>query len=713
MAQYVEPVYTPLIKVKGFDPSPLASGIPDFANGEKNEKVIGTSLYNEFWDEQVDRCINGYTTGGVFLPGTYYFFLNAQKLKGLLGSMYPMYVDMDLEIFKSIHEIKKSHKAGTTIIKARRKGISEISQTHLNHGVRFIEGYRGAVIAGKETYVTGLRNKFLYAHNNFVNEFKIGTLQDNEKRFRAGFNIRDDIGGWQEEGFHGQIDFETVFDDPAKLEGEYYNDVICEESGQNKRLGATVDSIKPALEFGAIMMGMFWIYGTGGNILTGSKDFKDYFDNHGIYDLDRMFISGKRKYFPFYGNKFTDYFIDKDTGEKIDSIPNLRHLTESQRLGVEDVKAAEDYIRKKTDEYSRLPNKVKLIKWKQSYPLSVEDAFTSSGNNNFNSGLIHTQIFYIDDNPHLVKAYVLNYVMENTGSGTPIAKYPLEVVARPANDKDKDWEKVWIYQMPEPDYANLDIGGVDGYNQDQTQTGNSLGAHVVLRNGKSISNHKYIHNAIYPVCLYYDRPPRKELFFEISQKIAVFYGCKNNTMCNAEQEFVIDYYTKNGGRMYLAKRPKSFDSPNSKIRDVFGAKMTMHSKPLMLGIVQSLIESYVEHFYFRKILIDGLAYDEQNIGTDWDSIDATGLAAMRIWDMKSIPREIDHGVETDYIEWVLDKDGNPIPTSNMEDKSYYGVKLGEYEGGWSGNNLSDNEMSKNRVQFANDYLDLIDDEKFR
>lgn len=342
--------------------------------------------------------------------------------------------------------------------------------------------------------------------------------------------------------------------------------------------------------------------------------------------------------------------------------------------------------------------------------MTIEDAFTSSGNNNFNAGLIHMQIFYIDDNPHLVKPYILSYVMDRTTNGTPMPKYPLEVTARPAKSGDQEWEKVWIYQMPEPDYMNLDISGVDGYNQDQTQTGNSLGAHVVLRNGKLINNHKRIHNSIYPVCMYYNRPPRKEQFFELSLKVSIFYNCIGNTMCNAEQEFVIDYYIKNGGRKFLAKRPKSFDSPNTKIRDVFGAKMTIHSKPLMLGIVQSLIESYVEFFYFRKMLIDGLAYDETNIGTDWDSIDGLGLAAMRIWDMKTIPREKHDDIGLDFVEWVLDNDGNPIPVENVYGQNRGNLKLEEHKDEWSGNSINNSQMANSQ---RSDYLDFVDDINFK
>ena len=70
--------YSPIIKHKGFNPNPISGRIPPFANALINPDVVGTPLYIEFWDEQIDRCQNGYLTGGMNIPGRYYFFLNFQ-----------------------------------------------------------------------------------------------------------------------------------------------------------------------------------------------------------------------------------------------------------------------------------------------------------------------------------------------------------------------------------------------------------------------------------------------------------------------------------------------------------------------------------------------------------------------------------------------------------------------------------------------------------
>ena len=115
--------YVPIVKKRGFDPAPMAGRIPIYADSKVNPKVVLTNAYKNFWDEQFDRCLNGYTTAGLFIPGRYYFYLNFVVLQGLYGPTYPMYVDLDLEYFRLVEYVKKLHKMGIISPKARRKGI--------------------------------------------------------------------------------------------------------------------------------------------------------------------------------------------------------------------------------------------------------------------------------------------------------------------------------------------------------------------------------------------------------------------------------------------------------------------------------------------------------------------------------------------------------------------------------------------------------------
>ena len=691
----IEHAYSPIIKLKGFDPSPVAGKIPIWADSRSNPDVIGTANYDEFWEEQFDRCINGYRTGGLDIPGRYYFYLNFVIINGLFGPQYPWYVDLDYGYFSTVEEIKIDHKTGLISIKARRKGLSEKAQSILGHGIRFIEGYRGAITAGLERYTVGLRQKFLNSQAKFVDEMRLNVLDDNVKTYRTGYEVNDPVGGFIEEGYLGHLSFETMYDKAEKLEGEYFHDVICEESGQYEKLGGVYISIKPALEFGAEMLGTFYIYGTGGNILTGSKDFKEMWDDSDAYGLVRMWVPGTRLYHPFFGNKRKEYLIDEDTREKIDGIPNLRHLKEWERFGCEDLKAAEEYILKKRIFLSKLKNKKRLKQWNQKYPLTIEEAFTSGGNNQFDDESIYSTLFEVEGDVNAWRPVVLDFVYEKDEDGALGLKWPLETTARPAKPSDPEWKIVQIYQDPDYSMRDLDVGGLDGYNQDQTQTSSSLGAIIVVRQGNRVNREaEGIHKAVYPIAVYYARPPRKEQFYQIALMIAVHWNLKRNMMCNAEQDFVIEYFLKNYGKPYLSPRPKMFDSPKTQQVHKLGAKMTTFSKPMIMGLLQSWVLDYVQFCKFALLLRDLLAYDEEYIGTDWDLADALAYAIMRVEDMRTRPRkrDDDSAHSTDEAKWIYDKHGNPLLVEEPEEKTL-SKKLSDLEGpgSWRGLNYTKKE----------------------
>jgi hypothetical protein len=119
---------------------------------------------------------------------------------------------------------------------------------------------------------------------------------------------------------------------------------------------------------------------------------------------------------------------------------------------------------------------------------------------------------------------------------------------------------------------------------------------------------------------------------------SVLYNLQKNTMVSAEADLVIQFYKNHACTKYLSPRPKSFDSPNSELNNDYGAKMTVYSKPRMVGLLQSWVLDNIVWCFFLRTIQDLICYDDQNIGTDYDSADALGLILMRIEDMKKKPR---------------------------------------------------------------------------
>jgi len=318
--------------------------------------------------------------------------------------------------------------------------------------------------------------------------------------------------------------------------------------------------------------------------------------------------------------------------------PGLQH---EQLLGCEDVQAAKEGIRKHIEILSRNPDKSKLREYLQDMPEEVEDVFISSNMNNFSAELLYEQNYRIDTLPNLrYKEYVLDFKKNEDG----VYSQPLQVIARPATKKDKEWEIVKILDggMPDPRYKNFDIIGIDGYTIDNSMSSLSQGAIVVLRRYDQFKEDTNIEQpGKVPVCIYNKRPPRKEKFWEISLKVAIFYNAVKNTMIGADSDQLIAYFKDMGCKKYLSLRPKSMDSVTGGLTNEYGIKVTGSNGPKIISLMQSWVDSYCCYCWFRELNEALAAYNEENIGTDWDIADALGYALVRIEDMKKKPEKTD------------------------------------------------------------------------
>lgn len=644
--KYSKP-YTPIIKDAGFNPSPIAGNIPYYANSMLNKDCIGTTAYNEFWEEQLYYCLNGYWTGGMFIPPKYYHYLNYTIIFGVKGGkQYPYFVDLHYDLFTLEHEIRNDTSIlGMTIPKARRKGLSFFGDELINYGVRFIDGYRAGVAAGLKRYTDGFRSKLYNMYNNTIPEFKLNTNIKNDRVFNIGYTIIEKTG--EMDVVHGLILFETMQDEATKLEGEYFHDAILEECGEFEKAEKAIVSILPALMDGNDCIGKFLIPGTGGNMAKGGKTFSNIYHSSRYYQLVNFFIPGKRYYPPTV----------RIHNKEIDT-PNLDaqypDLKPEQLLGCEDIKHAQHLLDKRSAELSQLPDKKKFIQHKQNYPNTVEDVFMSSGSNNFDTEKLYSQNYRIDSEPvPRWTEYTLHFITDKDG----IPVIPLQVEAKVATSKDPEWKIVKIYKKPD-EFSYLDVCGIDGYNEDKTTTGKSLGGITVVRDMSKLTDDPNIDEpGIVPILIYYSRPPKKEQFFDIALKVAVYCRTIRRTNVSAEADLVIEHFKKNNGTKYLSKRPKKFDSPKSKKTHEYGTKMDAYTKPRMVGLLQSWVDYHSQYSWFKELNEDVATYDDEHAGDgDWDLADSLGLALVKIYDMNNRTEK----KESDDNDILYDDMGNII-----------------------------------------------------
>lgn len=624
--------YRPLIKEKGFCPNPVVRyGIPAYADALSNPAVKNTEAYRQYWEEQIYYCINGYNTGGVFIPGRYYFYLNFIFISTVgRGNHFADYVDADLEFFNLVEYCKK-HKKGLITLKARRRGMSEkIKGGIFGHGVRFTPSkYKGAVVAGLSTHSELLFNKFLETNNVICPEFYVHSKKDKEN-WIAKYQEERSKGTYVDGGSFNEMICRTAMTNPAIVKGHYFDDLALEEAGEFKHLLEVFGGAKDAMMDAGQMVGTMYIFGTGGDITGQSSGFMHLWHNAEANQLMKFELYGPRLRKPCYiGARDREGMINHDCPNILNN-PEYKDLSTEQLLGCEDTERARQLNMEKRAELQDSANLKPFYDEIQNNPNDEKEAFLRFNNNEFNKLILTSNLQRIASMNHTPYT---RYKLEWKRDEKMQMVYPLEVVMTALMaDEKADFElKIAKGFKPEPNIPNLDIAGIDSYDQDLAQTSKSLGAMVILRTGTV--GEPFINKVIASVRC---RPTRKEKFYEGCLMASILFNLRSNVLIDYGKPMIIDYFMQNGGLHLLSPRPKSIESPNSEQSHEFGVLITPHkSKPLMLSLLQTYVVDHGDTIDFEEVNGDLLDYDVEQKVSDWDSADALGIALIRLKDMYS------------------------------------------------------------------------------
>lgn len=668
-------IYLPRFKSKSFLPNPVAkTGIPDFANSSKNPKVIGSKAHTDWWNEQIHYMINGYETGGIYIPGRYYKFLNFGYVSSPgLGSHRPIYTDTHLQLAEHVEHVKKIGK-GLIIPKARRKGLSEFMvNAVIDYGLSFGSGkmgtgYKAMVCAGEQIYTDGFRSKLKKLQTLKVPELSLRFSTDNENELIAGWETQDMNGAWKDDGSLNTIFFATMFKSADKAKGEYLDDQIFEECGEFELLIKAYNASEACWKYGSKYVGTPFFFGTGGNVNKGSKGFRAMCADPDAFNCEKLVILGPRMYLDFVGGAYHPAF---GKISKLESFPDKQPY---ELIGVEDVAAAEKEIKEKSKILAKKPDPRLYYEHLQNFPLKEADIFLKFNTNNFPTKILNEQNDEILGNKFKYRPYELDWVRDPKGK--PVV--PLRVKYREMTElMESEWDnEVLILRLPEVDeegnykYENLDVAGIDSYDQDKSTTSKSLGAMVVIR-----QDHDFLNlESMLPIAVYCARPEYKELFYEKSLMIAVMYNLKYNCLIDYQRPMIAAWWKNfHNGYQYIAARPTILDVGKSSQTDAEGFYQTAKSKPKFLGLVDKFFRRHAKKIWFAIIIKHGLDYDEVEDDSDNDTLDALGLGLLQIEEMGILPTENDSKAINDrgiHTYWEEDNFGRMVNKTVMESETY-------------------------------------------
>lgn len=227
----------PYIKGKGFCPNPIiVYGIPSYADSLKDKNVVDTYKYIEFWEEELRRIHNGYQTGGWWIPGCYYYYLNYSVMQDNRGgSINPDIDDLHMELAYLIDYCKKNGK-NLMIPKARRKGISEATHKMvIDYGWRFTYNYKAGIASGKKDFIEDFVKKLRYGWMHLPPEFYTNPMLNNDDEIIAGYQEKNHLNSYVQAGTMNTIYTRTIHTDATGFKGNYYRDIIVEEIGETEK----------------------------------------------------------------------------------------------------------------------------------------------------------------------------------------------------------------------------------------------------------------------------------------------------------------------------------------------------------------------------------------------------------------------------------------------------------------------------------------------
>jgi len=604
----------------------------------------GSVEYDDFWDLQEERCINGYKpNGGTWISGQYYFYLNFCKVdvydekSRRRRRNHPHYRDQDHEYFQEIHEAKEGGY-GLIVLKSRRKGFSVMNANGVMlHEYCFFPDSENGVGAQKDKYVQDFRGRLLKSYNELPPELRPSQLHNNEELLMSGYKEQGEDGTWLELGMKSQIHFRTM-EKPNAFRGTALTYMIFEEAGEFLNLRAALQANEECFKDGIHQYGVPIIGGTSNQMSIESEDFQQMYYNAHDYNLKPLFIPA---------SKVLPGFFDFTKGKS--------NQTD-----------AEKYIKAEQSNRKEANNITQYFSYLQEMPLTPEQAFVSAGQSPFDLEKINNRISAIRSSKaeQIVKKGRLIWQKGKDGKEI-FGSIPIWQFDNGSFDEENssvDLFPFHIVEDPLHGFRNADVAAIDPYHVSddldeliKSKPGQDLkskrskGAMCVYRNFVGMETPGEM-----PVAFYVDRPSKKETFYENCLKMCLYYNCK--VLVENNDEPLLKYFIDKGFSRFLKERPRSTDSPTSKAINKWGINMKGYQKNMLTELVDEYISKHIDDIFFLPLLKEFTFYGKKN--ADW--VMAFGMALIHSMDTAKVINESDESQEASAsrISYKLNAKGN-------------------------------------------------------
>lgn len=569
----------------------------------------GTTDYNKYWEQETDRCINGYTApDGEGITGYNYFYLNYSPIMRLKEEQYtdregnlrkrrqrilefPSFWDYDYYYFCAIEqaELEGKHMA---VLKCRQRGYSFKGGSMLVRNYMLIPGSKNFAIASEQKFLIGdgLLTKawqimdFLDKHTAWAKQRLVSTRMERT----SGYKITDEFGKQTEQGYLSSITGITLKNDPERVRGTRAKLVLWEEGGKFPSLLDAWRIEQPSVETDdGKAFGLMIAFGTGGTEGASFEGLKELFykpKSYNVLSFPNIWDEGRENtecafFVPAYSNleSFDDdgnqVYMDRDGNSyKEKAIENLI----DQRNKVKDGGASQQSIDRFISER----------------PIRPAEAVLELGKNIFPRKLLMDQLTRIRTNKKLQSMkHIVDLEWDGNGQVKATEKPSGDITNYPLKKGDKPHGSVviWEYPVKDPPHG-LYIGGCDPYDHDDSFT-NSLGSTFIF---KRVRAGEAWTDVI--VAEYSGRPDTAEEYYENVRKLLTFYNAR--LLFENERKGIYPYFTNKHCDYLLADQPDKIISEvfkDSKVQRRKGCHMTKQIRAYGEGLIlEWLLDEFEE-----------------------------------------------------------------------------------------------------------------------
>ena len=583
----------------------------------------GTTDYNKYWEQETDRCINGYKApDGEGITGYNYFYLNYSPIMRLKETEYtdregnirkrrerilefPSFWDYDYYYFCAIEqaELEGKHMA---VLKCRQRGYSFKGGSMLVRNYMLIPGSKNFAIASEQKFLVGdgLLTKawqimdFLDKNTAWAKQRLVSTRMERT----SGYKITDEFGKQTEQGYLSSITGITLKNDPERVRGTRAKLVLWEEGGKFPSLLDAWRIEQPSVETDdGKAFGLMIAFGTGGTEGASFAGLKELFykpKSYNVLSFPNIWDDGRENtecafFVPAYSNleSFDDngkqVYMDKDGNSyKEKAIENLIEQRNKVKEGGASQQSIDRFISER--------------------PIKPAEAVLELGKNIFPRKLLMDQLTRIRTNKKLQSMkHIVDLDWDGNGQVKATEKPSGDITNYPLKKGDKPHGSVVIWEYPVKDPPlGLYIAGCDPYDHDDSFT-NSLGSTFIF---KRVRAGEAWNDVI--VAEYSGRPDTAEEYYENVRKLLIFYNAR--LLFENERKGIYPYFTNKHCDYLLADQPDKIISEvfkDSKVQRRKGCHMTKQIRAYGEGLIlEWLLDEYepghpnVERVYSEALI---------------------------------------------------------------------------------------------------------------